>query len=97
MVGRLASGVAHDFNHLLGLILGYAERGRRTIDTDTLRGAIEGMELAAKRARAVSQKLLSFSRHDNADPQTFDVFVDGVLATCEPASVLPLAQRYMLR
>jgi urease subunit alpha len=31
------------------------------------------------------------------DPQTFDVFVDGELATCEPAHVLPLAQRYMLR
>ena len=31
------------------------------------------------------------------DPQTFDVFVDEVLATCEPAEVLPLAQRYMLR
>lgn len=31
------------------------------------------------------------------DPQTFDVFVDGVLATCEPARTLPLAQRYMLR
>jgi urease subunit alpha len=31
------------------------------------------------------------------DPQTFDVFVDGQLATCEPAQVLPLAQRYMLR
>ena len=31
------------------------------------------------------------------DPQTFDVFVDGVLATCAPASELPLAQRYMLR
>ncbi|MCX8253891.1 Urease subunit alpha 1 [Beijerinckiaceae bacterium RH AL1] len=31
------------------------------------------------------------------DPQTFDVFVDGVLATCEPAHQLPLAQRYMLR
>ena len=31
------------------------------------------------------------------DPQTFDVFVDGELATCEPAAVLPLAQRYMLR
>ena len=31
------------------------------------------------------------------DPQTFDVFVDGSLATCEPARVLPLAQRYMLR
>jgi urease subunit alpha len=35
--------------------------------------------------------------HIRVDPQTFDVFVDGVLATCEPASVLPLAQRYMLR
>ncbi len=31
------------------------------------------------------------------DPQTFDVYVDGVLATCEPASELPLARRYMLR
>ncbi len=31
------------------------------------------------------------------DPQTFDVFVDGTLATCEPAERLPLAQRYMLR
>ncbi len=31
------------------------------------------------------------------DPQTFDVFVDDELATCEPASKLPLAQRYMLR
>ena len=31
------------------------------------------------------------------DPQTFDVFVDGEIATCEPARELPLAQRYMLR
>lgn len=31
------------------------------------------------------------------DPSTFDVFVDGILATCEPATELPLAQRYMLR
>ena len=31
------------------------------------------------------------------DPQTFDVFVDGELATCEPSRELPLAQRYMLR
>jgi urease subunit alpha len=31
------------------------------------------------------------------DPATFEVFVDGVLATCEPAESLPLTQRYMLR
>lgn len=31
------------------------------------------------------------------DPQTFDVFVDGEVATCDPARELPLTQRYMLR
>jgi urease subunit alpha len=31
------------------------------------------------------------------DTQTFDVFVDGEVATCDPAHELPLAQRYMLR
>ena len=31
------------------------------------------------------------------DAQTFDVYVDGELATCEPAATLPLTQRYMLR
>lgn len=31
------------------------------------------------------------------DPSSFEVFVDGELATCEPATELPLAQRYMLR
>jgi urease subunit alpha len=31
------------------------------------------------------------------DPQTFEVFADGVLATCAPATELPLARRYMLR
>ena len=31
------------------------------------------------------------------DSQTFDVYVDGVLATCAPAAELPLARRYMLR
>jgi len=31
------------------------------------------------------------------NPQTFDVMVDGKVITCEPAKVVPLAQRYMLR
>ena len=31
------------------------------------------------------------------DPQTFDVMIDGNVITCEPAQVVPLAQRYMLR
>jgi urease subunit alpha len=31
------------------------------------------------------------------DPETFEVFVDGELATCAPAERLPLTQRYLLR
>jgi urease subunit alpha len=30
------------------------------------------------------------------DPQTYEVRADGALLTCEPASVLPMAQRYFL-
>ena len=30
------------------------------------------------------------------DPQTYEVFADGEPLTCEPAEVLPLAQRYFL-
>ena len=30
------------------------------------------------------------------DPQTYEVFADGQLLTCEPAQVLPMAQRYFL-
>jgi urease subunit alpha len=34
--------------------------------------------------------------HIEVDPETFEVQVDGEHVTCEPASELPLAQRYML-
>ena len=30
------------------------------------------------------------------DPQTYEVRADGVLLTCEPATELPMAQRYFL-
>ena len=33
----------------------------------------------------------------DCNPQTFDVIIDGKVITCEPAQVVPLAQRYMLR
>ena len=32
----------------------------------------------------------------HVDPQTYAVTVDGELATCEPSTVLPMAQRYFL-
>jgi urease subunit alpha len=32
----------------------------------------------------------------DVDPQTYEVRVDGTLITCEPAEVVPMAQRYFL-
>ncbi|MGF1624477.1 MAG: urease subunit alpha [Alphaproteobacteria bacterium] len=67
---------------------------------------IEGRLGLAKRALAASgvRKLnKTHMLHNDAlpairvDPQTFDVFVDGELAMCDPASELPLTRRYMLR
>jgi len=34
--------------------------------------------------------------HIEVDPETYEVRADGVLLTCEPADVLPMAQRYFL-
>jgi len=41
-------------------------------------------------------KLNDYLPHIDVDPQTYEVRADGQLLTCEPADVLPLAQRYFL-
>jgi len=71
-VGRLTSGIAHDFNHLLTLIVGYARRGREGKDMAELRQSLIGVESAAKRATVVSHKLLSFARQGLTHVETFD-------------------------
>lgn len=71
--GRLASGVAHDFNHLLGLILGHVSRARRSDDPAVLKQALEGTESAARRAVAATRKLLDFSRLEESCPETLDL------------------------
>ena len=71
-VGHMASGVAHDFNHLLGLILGYAQRAKTADDEGELRQAVGGMEAAARRASALTHGLLSFSRYDATRAERFE-------------------------
>ena len=78
-VGKLASGIAHDMNNVLGIILGFAmERDRlnpdavHNEDTQAMADALEGVELAARRGAAVCSKLLNFSRHDVTHTENFD-------------------------
>ncbi|WP_300615506.1 ATP-binding protein [Dokdonella sp.] len=72
-VGLLAAGVAHDFNHLLGLILGYAAKGCGLDDVDGLKKALAGVEAAGRRATAVTQRLLTFARRGETRVERFDL------------------------
>ena len=71
-VGRLASGIAHDFNHLLALVQSYIAKARRSQGGE-LQVALQGADAAVRRAAAVSRRLLDFSRLEHSRPQLLDV------------------------
>jgi len=85
-VGRLASGIAHDFNHALALIQGYAAKARRSDDPDALQDALQGVQSATRRAATVSRRLLDFSRLDPGRPQLLD-------AASTVAAMAPMLQQ----
>ncbi|WP_312320031.1 ATP-binding protein [Stenotrophomonas sp.] len=70
-VGRLASGIAHDFNHLLGLIQMYVAKAGRS-EGAPQQTALQGADAAVRRASAVSRRLMDFSRLEAARPQLLD-------------------------
>ncbi|MEO7067614.1 MAG: ATP-binding protein [Rhodanobacter sp.] len=81
-VGRLASGVAHDFNNVLAVIAGYAEQAQTKADPAQLHQMIHGIAAATRRGTAVSRKLLSFSRRDSLREEVFAI--DDALRELEP-------------
>ena len=69
-LGRLAGGVAHDLNNLLGVVLGYGELAQDHLDAASpLRKNVEGMQKAADRAVSVVRQLLAFSRKQIQQPR----------------------------
>ena len=54
--------------------------------------AVENTRNAGKSALKLTSALPNMS----VDPQTYEVFADGELLTCEPAEILPLAKRYLM-
>lgn len=73
-VGRIATGVAHDFHNVLNVVLGYATHRDRLADRGmpAVMGALEDIELQARRALSISRKLLTFGRKDVVRSDTFD-------------------------
>ncbi|MEX2182147.1 MAG: ATP-binding protein [Gemmatimonadaceae bacterium] len=75
-VGRLAGGVAHDFNNLMTAVIGYAELIGNTFDKDDPRRAdLAEIERAATRAGELTQQLLAFARQRVIAPQIVDIGV----------------------
>ena len=73
-IGRLAGGVAHDFNNVLGVIEGYSELLlKRLPPDDALRRYPEQIGKAAARAAGLTQQLLAFSRRQILQPKLLDL------------------------
>lgn len=66
-VGRLAGGIAHEFNNLLGAIIGFAALAEARIPSDSpAKGYISDVQEASLRAVDLTSKLLMFSRKKKA-------------------------------
>ena len=73
-IGRLAGGIAHDFNNLLTAVAGYTELLLAQLpEGDARREHAEEIRLAGKRAAALTQQLLAFSRRQVLEPRVLDL------------------------
>ena len=73
-VGRLAGGVAHDFNNMLGVILGYADMALSRLNpADPLYQDLQEIAGAARRSADLTRQLLAFSRRQTIAPQVLDL------------------------
>ena len=71
-VGRLAGGVAHDFNNILSIIMGHGELLLAGSD-ERARNGVEQIQRAADRAASLTQQLLAFSRKQVLLPKVLDL------------------------
>ena len=80
-VGRLAGGVAHDFNNTLQVVLGWTELLRSETHPQQIQDGIEQIRASAERSRGLTRQLLAFSRPELNQPTRVE------LHTCLPALV----------
>lgn len=73
-LGTLAGGVAHDFNNVLGVIMGFGELLRASVQHDpAARGDVEELLQAATRGKELVERILRFSRRQEVEKRPTDV------------------------
>jgi PAS domain S-box-containing protein len=82
-IGRLAGGVAHDFNNILTAILGCSELllARDDLPAEA-RESVEEVRRTGQRAAALTRQLLAFSSRQPAHPRALDL--NRIVADMEP-------------
>ncbi len=81
-IGRLAGGVAHDFNNMLGVILGHADLAlMATCPDQPLYGNLAEIRKASERSAGLTRQLLAFARKQTISPKILDMneTVEGML------------------
>jgi two-component system cell cycle sensor histidine kinase/response regulator CckA len=74
VVGQLAGGVAHDFNNMISIIMGYSEIVLDELDgASPLRAHVQTIHHTAQRAGALTRQLLIFSREEATQLQIIDL------------------------
>ncbi|MBJ6799447.1 PAS domain S-box protein [Geomonas propionica] len=73
-IGRLAGGVAHDFNNMLGVIIGHAGLALMDIPpADPIQVHLQEISKAAERSADLTRQLLAFARKQAIKPQVLDL------------------------
>ena len=81
-VGRLAGGVAHDFNNILTVQRGYCEMLKHGLnEEDPMAKGLAQIDACAERAARLTRQLLAFSRKQALQPRVFDM--NGLVADLE--------------
>ncbi len=73
-IGRLAGGVAHDFNNMLTVILGHAELALGELPSESpVRADLQEVEHAARRSADLTRQLLAFARRQAVTPRVLNL------------------------
>lgn len=71
-IGRLAGGVAHDFNNMLTAILGNVDFAKESDSLSEIQPMLDDIRVTAERSAALTAQLLAFARRQVIEPKVID-------------------------